>query len=113
MNFIAIDSEEHLKEIQNDTNYTVLLKHNTTCPISKGVLAQLKTTNNIIEGIDTIYVLDILANRRLSNAIEETYGITHESPQVLLIRYGACIYNQHGYKISAEDITDALKENKV
>jgi bacillithiol system protein YtxJ len=40
------------------------------------------------------YYLDLLAYRSVSNAVAQHYGIEHQSPQVLLIKEGKCVYSE-------------------
>ena len=55
------------------------------------------------------YYLDLIAYRAVSNAIEHNYGIMHESPQILVIRNGKCIYDESHNGISMEDITEQIQ----
>jgi len=48
----------------------------------------------------TLYFLDLLAHRNLSNKIAEDFGIRHESPQLIVIENGNEINNA-----SHQDIT--------
>jgi bacillithiol system protein YtxJ len=109
MKFTALENETQLEAIKNAQGYQAVLKHNTTCPISKGVLASLQAGEEI-EGLDALYVLDLLAHRPLSNTLAERYGVEHQSPQLLLIRNGKCVYDQFGYDISPRSIADALAD---
>ena len=110
MKFIPLESEEQLSEINNTNGYCVIFKHNTTCPISKGVHSRLQSEEETIPGVEKAYLLDLLSYRDLSDAIESTYGVKHESPQFLLIQDGRCTYHQWGYDISAEAAAKAIKQ---
>lgn len=89
--------------IQNSFSQPQLIfKHSTTCSISKMVLARVEKETKP-EDIQFHY-LDLLNNRQLSNYIAEKFGIPHESPQVLLIKNGKCIYNESHYGIMMYDI---------
>jgi bacillithiol system protein YtxJ len=109
MRFTALENEAQLKQIETATGHQAVLKHNTSCPISKGVLASLQAGEEV-EGLDTLYVLDLLAHRPLSNALAKQYGVEHQSPQLLIIRNGKCVYDQFGYDISPQSIREALAE---
>jgi bacillithiol system protein YtxJ len=60
------------------------------------------------DGID-FYYLDLLAHRPLSNKIAETFRVHHESPQILVIRDGKCIYDESHLAISMMDIVESAK----
>lgn len=111
MQFIPLDNEEQLSQISSAKNTQVILKHNTTCGISKGVLERLQEEQGTIGGIDTIHVLDLLAHRDLSDAIAGRFGVPHQSPQILLIKDGRCTYHEWGFDISAEAMKKAVAGN--
>jgi len=50
------------------------------------------------------HYLDLLRYRNLSQAIEERFDVYHESPQVLLIRNGVCIYDASHLDISVREL---------
>jgi len=58
---------------------------------------------NAPENID-YYFIDLIKFRELSNKIANEFHINHESPQVLLIKNGECIYNESHNGISMEEI---------
>ena len=109
MTFTKLESEAQLKDMETATGYQAVLKHNTDCPISRGVLASLQAGEEV-KDIDTLYVLDLQAHRPLSNALAEQYGIEHQSPQLLIIKDGKCVYDQFGYDISPQSIREAIEE---
>ena len=109
MTFTKLESEAQLKNIETATSYQAVLKHNTDCPISRGVLASLQAGEEV-KDVDTLYVLDLQAHRSLSNALAEQYSIEHQSPQLLIIKDGKCVYDQFGYDISPQSIREAIEE---
>nr|WP_317236091.1 monothiol bacilliredoxin BrxC family protein [Niabella hibiscisoli] len=52
------------------------------------------------------YYLDLIDNRPVSNKVASHYGIEHESPQVLLIKDGKCIFDESHSAIYMEDIVE-------
>ena len=110
MQFTPLVSEEQLKQIAQANGPQVILKHNTTCSISKGVLDRLQQEASMIDRVKTIYVLDLLMHRDLSNAIAGRFGIPHRSPQLLLINDGRCVYHEWGFDISAAEIAGAIRK---
>ena len=58
------------------------------------------------EAID-FYYLDLINHRPVSNKVTDLFQIDHESPQVLLIRDGQCIYDESHLGITMADIVDA------
>jgi bacillithiol system protein YtxJ len=93
-----IDSESHMHPV-------LILKHSTTCSISAMALSRLerKWQSEDAEKLKPFY-LDLLQHRDISNEIEKRYGVQHQSPQVLIIRHGACIYSSSHMEISYPEI---------
>ncbi len=62
----------------------LVYKHSTTCPVSS-------TAGHEVRGLATdlpIYWINVREQRELSNWVAATYGVEHESPQLILIRAG-------------------------
>jgi bacillithiol system protein YtxJ len=109
MNFITLQSEEQLDEIKTSADYSIIFKHNTTCPISKGVKRELEEEGDKLPGNVPVYMLDLLAHRNISDAIAKDFGVQHESPQLLVIKQGKCTYNNSLSAITVEDTVEAMQ----
>jgi bacillithiol system protein YtxJ len=85
----------------------VIFKHSTRCSISSVALQRLQKALSpmILIFITSIYV----AHRPLSAKIADTFKVHHESPQVLVIRDGKCIYDESHLAISMMDIVESAK----
>ncbi len=83
----------------------LLFKHSTRCSISSAALDRVERNwkEEDSEKLDPYY-LDLLNHRDISNAIAEMYAVEHQSPQVLVIQDGKCIYTETHYGISYEDL---------
>lgn len=108
MQFIPLENASQLEAIKNAGGYTVIFKHNTTCPISKGAHRSLEQEGEQLAGTP-VYLLDLLVYRDLSDAVTEKFGVPHQSPQLLLIKDGACTYNEALYHISAASTAEAMQ----
>jgi bacillithiol system protein YtxJ len=108
MNWINLAEEGQLNEIitRSQTKPQVIFKHSTRCSISAVALQRLQKAKQP-ETLD-FYFLDLLAHRPLSNKVAETFGVPHESPQVLVIKDGECIFDESHLGISMNDIVDAV-----
>jgi bacillithiol system protein YtxJ len=82
----------------------VIFKHSTRCSTSALVKNRLERASQPQE-ID-FYYLDLLSYRPVSNKVAESFRIDHESPQVLIIRNGECIYDESHLGISMDEIAD-------
>ncbi|MBV7532213.1 bacillithiol system redox-active protein YtxJ [Chitinophaga sp. sic0106] len=104
MNWKLLTNEEQLQVINaaSADQTIVIFKHSTRCSISSMAKSRLERSD-APQGV-TFYYLDLIANRSVSNAIESMYNVPHESPQILLIRNGKCIYDESHNGIRMEDI---------
>lgn len=104
MNWIPLLNEQQLEEIKtNSANRPqVIFKHSSRCSISSMARNRLDK-NAFPRGID-FYFLDILNHRNISNKIASDFMVHHESPQVLLINKGACVYDESHSGIQMDEI---------
>jgi bacillithiol system protein YtxJ len=109
MNWVELVSEEQLKEIRAESQeFPVLIfKHSTTCSISAMALHRLQRKSSSVPGLK-VYFLDLRAYRNVSNAIEATFDVTHESPQVLIIDKGQAVYHRSHGEIDPSQIREFL-----
>lgn len=94
MNWIDLSSLEQLEEIVrlSDKRTLVIFKHSTRCSISSLAYNRLKAAD--LPADADFYYLDLIRYREISNAVAERFSVQHESPQVLVIRNGNCVYNE-------------------
>lgn len=95
LNWVPLESLSQLDEIENiSANKKVLIfKHSTRCGISSMVLKAFKSSFKPDENT-VLYYLDLLSHRNVSNEIANRFGVTHQSPQLLVIENGSC--TNHG-----------------
>ncbi|RMF03016.1 MAG: bacillithiol system redox-active protein YtxJ [Bacteroidetes bacterium] len=86
----------------------LIFKHSTSCSISALAKTRLERHWKLANTQVVTYYLDLLAQRELSSRIASQFGVRHESPQVLLIRDGRCVYDASHLSISVEAIEEAL-----
>jgi len=107
MHWNELDSIEDLKKINeiSETSTVMIFKHSTRCSISAMALDRMERNwkNSEIKNSKPYY-LDLIAHRDISNRIAELYHVPHESPQILLIRDGRCIYNASHTDISYAEV---------
>ena len=97
-----IESEEDLnRAIAVSTEKKVaIFKHSTRCFISKTVLKNFeKEVENSDKNMD-YYFLDLLAHRDLSNKIADDLGVTHQSPQLIVLENGVVVNHASHQSIS-------------
>lgn len=107
MQWIHLTDEEQLRQIitRSGVKPQVIFKHSTRCSISSVAYQRLQKAQQP-DGLD-FYYLDLLAHRPLSNKVAEVFEVHHESPQVLVIKNGKCVFDESHLGISMMDIVDS------
>ena len=106
MNWIELQNENQLQEIKERSNQKpqLIFKHSTRCSIS-GMAKNRLERAQAPENTD-FYYLDLIRHRDISNKIAELFNVYHESPQVLLIKKGDCVYDESHSGISMDEIAE-------
>lgn len=102
---------EAIRDNESHNVPCLIFKHSTRCSISTTAKARLERTWQLDSAHVHTYYLDLLDHRPISNHITETFGVQHESPQVLLIIKGECVYDESHNAISAPDILAEIQQN--
>jgi bacillithiol system protein YtxJ len=113
MNWLKLVNENQLDEIQNNSfspsiKGVVLFKHSTRCSISSMALSRFERGWTLDQETTPAYYLDLLNYRPISHLIADRFAVEHESPQVLVIKDGKCIYHASHSDINVADIEKAL-----
>ena len=108
MNWQHLTSLEELNGIKNRTGFSIIFKHSTRCSISLMAKKKLELESSIIPADIPAYYLDLLNYREISNAITEVFQVPHQSPQILLINNGECIFEATHGEISAEELAEQI-----
>jgi bacillithiol system protein YtxJ len=91
----------------------LIFKHSTRCSISNMALARLERQWNFsIDNIEAYY-LDLLQYREISNELSDRFNVIHQSPQVLLIKDGACVFHTSHNDISAHEIGKIIESENA
>jgi bacillithiol system protein YtxJ len=108
MEWIPLTNEAQLSEIISKSHIRpqVIFKHSTRCSISSVAMQRLK--RGMTPGEFDFYYLDLISYRSLSNKVADQFDVTHESPQILIIRSGQCVYDESHMSITATDIIENL-----
>ena len=108
MDWKVLRDENELDEIirRSDSKPQVIFKHSTRCSISSVAKGRLERSK-VPPGAD-FYYLDLMNYRNISNKVAQLLDIHHESPQVLVIRNGVCVYDESHMGINMGDIEEAV-----
>lgn len=111
MNWNHLTNTEQLDEIDKISKEKPVLiyKHSTQCSLSAMAQDRLESSWQK-EDINklTPYYLDLLQYRNISDEIEKRYGIRHQSPQILIIKDGQCIYHNSHMGINYEAVLEVV-----
>ena len=117
MNWLPLESISQIEEIikqseKSDSSAVLIFKHSSICSISSMALSRLERKWEVAADKIPTYFLDLRKFREVSNYLEEKFQVKHESPQVLLIKKGKCVFNTSHNLISAGFILDNLDVEK-
>ena len=83
----------------------LIFKHSTVCPISRMSYEKMQAEYPLSEDQADLYYLGVIEQRPLSNHVAEILNVKHESPQLLVIRNGECIFNESHLMIDPKILT--------
>ncbi len=102
-----------LDAVLADGRPVLLFKHSTQCPISTFADQEYARFAEQLEPSTTILLthLDLIAHRDVSAAIAEKTGITHQSPQAILVVDGTAVWDASHTGITADRLAEAVAAN--
>jgi bacillithiol system protein YtxJ len=109
MNWIQLNSIDQLNDIKGAEGYSVIFKHSNRCSISLMARKRFELDWEVIPEGALVYFLDVLSYRDISNAVSGDFNVHHESPQLLLIKDGECIYETSHGEISADELAEQIE----
>ena len=111
MNWNSLDSVAAIERLKQDSHQQpiIIFKHSTRCSISSLALNRLEQAwdEQEMQGIDPFF-LDLIRYRDVSQQVAEAFGVRHQSPQLLLIRNGECVYTTSHVGISYKTLKGQL-----
>lgn len=110
-----LESFEGIERIKNRSNEVpcVIFKHSTRCNICTIAKYRLEDDWDFKPDEMEAYYLDVLLFRPVSMEVGNTFKVHHESPQVLLIVNGACIYDASQLDITLEELHEGLSDARI
>ena len=111
MQWIEIKDLDQLKTIR-DLSYSqpqVIFKHSTRCSVSSMAKSRLER-NQAPDGVD-FYFLDLIKYRPISDMVAEQFKVWHESPQLILIEKGECVYDESHTGITMDELIEMINRN--
>lgn len=102
--FIPLADQQALDELVtlSYSKPVILFKHSMTCPISSNAYEQMSLINNEVS------LVVVQRSRDISREIETRTGVTHESPQAIILRNGQAVWNASHWRVTKEAVEQAL-----
>ncbi len=107
-NFQTVSDAAALEELFERSNEgpVLLFKHSNSCPISARAYSELS-------GVEPpVSIVVVQQSRDLSREIERRTGVTHETPQALVLRDGRAVWNASHFDVTAQAVEQAVRENE-
>ena len=111
MNWKELRALDQLEEIRKESaeKPIVIFKHSTRCSISRMTLDRLQRQwNDKVLPQVSVFYLDLLEFRNVSNAVAEQFNVEHQSPQLLLISNGKSVLDLSHFEIDFDPIKNAI-----
>ena len=104
--FIEIASLTSLDDFiaQLDGAPGVFFKHSDTCGVSSRAFSEMARLPY------PIGLVVVQHARSVSDEIEKRWRVSHETPQVLIVRDGTVLWNASHFQVKAADVESALKK---
>lgn len=94
----------------NENKPQVIYKHSYRCGISMVARNSLESGMDSLIGQADFHLVDVVANRSLSNYIAEKTGLRHESPQIIVMHQGNPFWQASHGGVRIDALKEALKE---
>lgn len=91
--WVSLTEASQIAEIKekSERKTQIVFKHSTRCGISRMVINRFKSAYDLSENQADLYYLDVIDHRQISNTIADTFQVTHESPQLLVVKNGTVV----------------------
>lgn len=92
----------------------VVYKHSTRCPISLLAADAMAEFEDAYADVP-VYVVDVTADRNVSRHVAAELGVTHHSPQVIIMAHGRVAWHGSHFEVRAEAVgrrVAALRESE-
>lgn len=85
----------------------ILYKHSPTCGLSAMAWDEVRAFADEHPDVP-VYVVDVFALRPLSNTVEASLGIRHESPQAIVFRDGVPVWHDSHRRVTRASLAAAV-----
>ena len=86
----SVDQFPMIRELSKEQPVAIF-KHSTSCGVSAMAKYQLEEGWDISQEELSLFYLDLWKYRPVSNAVAESFGVVHQSPQLIIIKDGEVV----------------------
>jgi bacillithiol system protein YtxJ len=103
--FIKITDIETLEALieRSKKQPIVIFKHSTACSISAGAFREMSQFKG------EVALVEVQNARQVSGEIAKRTGVTHESPQVIVLRHGKAVWDGSHWEVNSDVIAAAVR----
>ncbi|MFN5223127.1 MAG: bacillithiol system redox-active protein YtxJ [Bacteroidota bacterium] len=105
INWQQISGASELEGLLSTSDTVILFKHSERCVVSRMAKRSFEAE---YDGATPVYLVNVIEERPISNQIAQVTHITHQSPQVLVIKGGQCVFHVSHDHINAEEVKKHL-----
>jgi len=108
--WITLNSVDQITEIISASKETPVLiyKHSTACGLNARVKADLEKDWDEIKNKVSLYYLDLLAYRNVSNEVARIFNVIHQSPQLILVVDGHVVKSWSHIDVRVEAVLEEI-----
>jgi bacillithiol system protein YtxJ len=102
--------EQWEEAVQSTSKRPMLVfKHSTSCSVSAGAHDEYLhyVGDSSVPKVD-FAIVHVIEDRPVSNAIAETLGVQHKSPQAILVEDGKPVWNESHWNITYDFLSEKL-----
>jgi bacillithiol system protein YtxJ len=109
MNELTTEADLETALVESEKHPVFLFKHSTRCSISAAVHGRVTGfIEGAPEGTPPFHLVKVIEARPVSNAVVVRLGVTHESPQLILVRGGRAVWDASHHQIGPSEISEAV-----
>ncbi|MBL7807592.1 MAG: bacillithiol system redox-active protein YtxJ [Saprospiraceae bacterium] len=110
MHWKILESIDQIEQIRQRSKEVpcLIYKHSNRCHICSITKYRLEDDWSFGPNEVEVYYLDVISHRPVSQEVANLFQVYHESPQVLLILDGECVYDASHLDIQFQEIKEEL-----
>lgn len=104
-NFFEIDDRTTLDNLLTDSKQkpVIVFKHSNACSISSRAYREMEKVEAEVN------ILVVQSAREISRELANLTGVRHETPQVIVLRYGKAVWNASHFDVQAVAVIEAVQ----